>query len=264
MTNAPAARVDAIYRYPVKGLSPERLDRATLQAGAYFPGDRLFAIENGPAGFNPRAPRHQPKIKFLMLMRDERLAQLRTRYAPDTNTLSIEQDGRPPLNADLSTEAGRRAVQTFFENFMPDGLRGPPKLLEAPAGFRFTDSRGGYVSIINLASLAAIEKLVGAPVHPTRFRANVYVSGWPAWHEADLVGQEIKVGPSIRLKVTKRIPRCAATEVDPVTGARDLAIPRALRDTFGHVDCGIYAEVIEGGPIAPGDKVDAYAPTLSL
>jgi uncharacterized protein YcbX len=147
---------------------------------------------------------------------------------------------------------------------MPDELRGPPKVLEAPAGFRFTDSRSGYVSIINLASLAAIEKLVGAPVHPTRFRGNIYVSGWPAWHEADLVGQEIKVGPSIRLKVTKRIPRCAATEVDPVTGARDLAIPRALRDTFGHVDCGIYAEIIEGGPIAPGDKVDTYAPTLSL
>jgi uncharacterized protein YcbX len=264
MTSTPAAPDDALYRYPVKGLSPERLDRATLQAGAYFPGDRLFAVENGPAGFDPQAPQHQPKIKFLMLMRDERLAQLRTRYAPETNTLSIEQDGRPTLNADLSTEAGRSAVQTFFEDYMPDELRGPPKLLEAPAGFRFTDSRGGYVSIINLASLAAIEKLVGAPVHPTRFRANVYVSGWPAWHEADLVGQEIKVGPSIRLKVTKRIPRCAATEVDPVTGARDLAIPRALRDTFGHVDCGIYAEVIEGGPIAPGDKVDAYAPTLSL
>jgi uncharacterized protein YcbX len=264
MTTAPAGRIDALYRYPVKGLSPERLDRAALQAGAYFPGDRLFAIENGPAGFDPNAPQHQPKIKFLMLMRDERLAKLRTRYTEAGSTLTIAQDGNTVLRADLSTGDGRRAVQAFFESFMPDALRGPPKVLEAPAGFRFTDSRSGYVSIINLASLAAVEKLVGAPVHPTRFRANVYVSGWPAWHEADLVGQEIKVGPSIRLKVTKRIPRCAATEVDPETGARDLPIPRALRDTFGHVDCGIYVEVIEGGPIAVGDEVDAGAPTLPL
>lgn len=264
MTNVPTARVDALYRYPVKGLSPERLEHAALEAGAYFPGDRLFAIENGPAGFDAQAPQHQPKIKFLMLMRDERLAQLRTRYEPETNTLSIEQDGHPALHADLSTGRGRGDVQAFFESFMPGELRGPPKVLTAPRAFRFTDSRGGYVSIVNLASLAAIEKLVGAPVHPSRFRANVYVSGWPAWHEANLVGQEIKVGSSIRLKITKRIPRCAATEVDPATGARDLPIPRALREAFGHVDCGIYAEVIEGGPIAPGDKVDAYAPALPL
>ncbi len=65
-------QVASLYRYPVKGLSPERLERATLERGAYFPGDRLFAIENGPSGFDPAEPRHQPKIKFLMLMRNGR------------------------------------------------------------------------------------------------------------------------------------------------------------------------------------------------
>jgi uncharacterized protein YcbX len=30
-------RVSALYRYPVKGLSPERLDRVALTAGGYFP-----------------------------------------------------------------------------------------------------------------------------------------------------------------------------------------------------------------------------------
>ena len=35
---------------------------------------------------------------------------------------------------------------------------------------------------------------MGAPVHPLRFRANLYVDGWPAWHEFDLLGQELAIG----------------------------------------------------------------------
>ena len=103
------------------------------------------------------------------------------------------------------------------------------------------------VSIINLASVAALEDAAGAPVHPLRFRGNLYVEGWPAWHEFDLLDKEIAIGPSARLKVVKRIVRCAATEVDPDTGIRDLPIPRTLMKTYGHADCGVYAEVIEGG-----------------
>jgi uncharacterized protein YcbX len=248
------AKIESLYRYPVKGLSPEPLARATLKAGEYFPGDRLFAVENGPSGFDAAAPQHEPKIKFLMLMRNERLATLRTRYADATGTLSIEQDGRDAVRADLATREGRLAVEAFFRRFMPAELRGPPKVLAAPTGYRFTDSRSGFVSIINLASVAALETLLGVAVHPLRFRANVYVTGWPAWHEFDLLDREIAIG-DVRLKVTKRIARCAATNVDPDTGIRDLAIPDTLMRTYDHMDCGIYAQVIAGGEIAPGDAI---------
>ena len=64
------------------------------------------------------------------------------------------------------------------------------------AGFSFSDVAKKVVSIINLGSVAALETAVGAPVDPLRFRANVYVEGWPAWHEFDLLGQEIAVGGS--------------------------------------------------------------------
>jgi len=248
------AKIESLYRYPVKGLSPEPLARATLKAGEYFPGDRLFAVENGPSGFDAAAPQHEPKIKFLMLMRNERLATLRTRYADATGTLSIEQDGRDAVRADLATREGRLAVEAFFRRFMPAELRGPPKVLAAPTGYRFTDSRSGFVSIINLASVAALETLLGVAVHPLRFRANVYVTGWPAWHEFDLLDREIAIG-DVRLKVTKRIARCAATNVDPDTGIRDLAIPDTLMRTYDHMDCGIYAHVIAGGEIAPGAAI---------
>jgi uncharacterized protein YcbX len=248
------AKIESLYRYPVKGLSPEPLARATLKAGEYFPGDRLFAVENGPSGFDAAAPQHEPKIKFLMLMRNERLATLRTRYEDATGTLSIEQDGRDAVRADLATREGRLALEAFFRRFMPAELRGPPKVLAAPSGYRFTDSRSGFVSIINLASVAALETLLGIPVQPLRFRANVYVTGWPAWHEFDLLDREIAIGDA-RLKVTKRIARCAATNVDPDTGIRDLAIPDTLMRTYDHMDCGIYAHVIAGGEIAPGAAI---------
>ena len=136
-----------------------------------------------------------------------------------------------------------------------DELRGPPKVLFGD-GHSFSDVAKKVVSIINLASVAQIETVIGAPVDPVRFRANVYVDGWPAWHEFDLLGREIAAG-SARLKVVKRIVRCAATEVDPATGIRDLQIPAALQRTFQHGDCGVYAEVIAGGEIALGDVVQA-------
>ena len=57
------------------------------------------------------------------------------------------------------------------------------------------------------------------------------------------------------MKIIKRIQRCAATDVDPDTGIRDLTIPRTLLDNFDHTDCGVYAEVIAAGEIAPGDAI---------
>jgi len=248
------AKIESLYRYPVKGLSPEPVTRATLKAGDYFPGDRLFAVENGPSGFDPAAPQHQSKIKFLMLMHNERLATLRTRYEDATGTLTIEQDGGSAVRADLATKEGRLAVESFFRRFMPTELRGPPKLLQAE-GHSFSNVPARVVSVINLASVAAIGTAIGAPVHPLRFRANLYVEGWPAWHEFDLLEREIAIGDA-RLKVTKRTLRCPATEVDPDTGVRDLAIPTTLMQTYGHADCGIYAQVIAGGEVAVGDAIN--------
>jgi uncharacterized protein YcbX len=79
------------------------------------------------------------------------------------------------------------------------------------------------------------------------------VSGWPAWREFDLLGREVTIGAQARLKIVKRIKRCAATDVDPDTGIRDLHIPTTLMRSFGHADCGVYAQVIGAGEIAVGD-----------
>ena len=95
------ARIDAIYRYPVKGLSPQKLDRVALSPGQTVPHDRLYAIENGPTGFDPNAPAYFPKTRFLMLMRNERLAALRTDYDEASHTLSIVSEGREAARGDF-------------------------------------------------------------------------------------------------------------------------------------------------------------------
>jgi MOSC domain-containing protein len=248
------AQIQAIYRYPVKGLTPQQLERTTLVRGATLPADRLYAIENGPCGFDPAAPQYFPKLRFLMLMRNERLAALRTDYDEASHTLTIGHEGREVARGDLRTKEGRLAIEAFFRRFMPHELRGAPKVLYGD-GHSFSDVAKKVVSIINLASVTALETAAGAPVHPLRFRGNIYVAGWPAWHEFELLGREISIGVA-KLKVVKRIVRCAATDVDPDTGLRDLTLPRTLMQSFGHADCGVYAEVTTGGDIAKGDALN--------
>lgn len=255
------AEIGGIYRYPVKGLSPERLSRAMLAAGQTLPADRRYAIENGPSGFDPAAPQYFPKIRFLMLMRDERLAALHSTYDDASRILTIAKNGTEAARGNLETVEGRAAIERFFAANFATELNGPPKILSGN-GHSFSDVAKKVVSIINLGSLKAIEDVVGRPVHPLRFRANLYVRGWPAWHEFELLGQTLAIGGA-RLKVVKRIVRCAAINVDPDTAARDLNIPHTLMQRFGHAECGVYAEVIAGGEIAEGDTVSiAESPLL--
>jgi hypothetical protein len=246
-------RVTALYRYPIKGLSGESLSAVELLPGGTFPMDRAFALENGPSGFDPAAPSWQPKIKFLCLMRNAAIAALSTRYDDATTTFTVVQDGRTLIEVRLSDPSGRAALEQFFQDFMGREARGKIRLLDAP-GHSFSDVARKVVSIINLDSVAALERSIGRKVHPLRFRGNVYLEGLPAWSETELLNRPLQIG-SARLEVVKTIHRCAATEVDPETAARDLDVPDALYRLTGEEDCGIYAEVTTAGRIAPGDRL---------
>lgn len=254
------AQIASICRYPVKGLTPEPLPHTALKPGQTLLADRRYAIENGPSGFDPANPKWMVKAYFLMLMRDEWLAALQTHFDDASNVLTIRQNGAIAAQGDLETADGRAAIEQFFANSYAGEIKGPPKVLSSN-GHSFSDVARKVVSIINLGSLRAIENMVGQPVHPLRFRANLYVEGWPAWHESSLLDQTLAIGKA-RLKVVKRITRCAAVNVDPDTAARDLAIPQALMQRLGHNECGIYAEVIAGGDIGIGDVIAAEQPEL--
>ena len=261
MTQPLSAEITGLYRYPVKGLSPEPLETVALRPAETLPADRRYAIENGPSGFDPAEPKWLAKPHFLMLQRDEWLAALRTHFDDTSHVLTIRRDGEVAVAGDLETSEGRAAIEGFFATAFANRIKGPPRMLTSP-GHSFSDVARKVVSIINLSSVAAIETMVGFPVNPLRFRANVYVRGWPAWHEASLLDQTLAVGTA-RARVVKRITRCAAVNVDPDLGVRDLEIPQALMRRLGHIECGIYAEVIEGGTVNVGDTVAAEQHTLA-
>ena len=253
-------RVESIYRYPVKGLSPEVLATVRLRAGETLPFDRAFAIENGPSGYDPANPKYFPKAYFLMLMRNERLAALQTRFDDATQTLIIRHDGREVCSGRLDLADGRETIESFFAEFAKADLKGLPKILIGD-GHSFSDVARKVVSIINLASVTALENIAGAPVDPLRLRGNIYVSGWSAWSEFDLLGKTLTVGAA-RLHVVKRIVRCAAVNVDPQTAQRDMNLPHQMMQHLGHADCGVYAEVIRDGDIAAGDAIAEAEPAL--
>jgi len=247
--------VTRLTQYPVKGFTGADLPRVQLVAGDHFPGDRMFAIENGPSGFDPAAPVHQPKFKFLVLMRMPALARLTGRYDAATNRFTLLQGDREVAAGELTTSEGRKTIEDYLAATLAGELRGPPRILTAPPGFRFMDSQSGYISILNLASLRAIAARAGRTIlAPERFRANIITDGLPPWGEFDLIGKTIRIG-DVTLRMIKRIDRCAATHVDPVRGIRDLDLVGLLEREFGHHDCGVYAEVVTGGLVSVGDRI---------
>lgn len=245
--------IAAIYRYPVKGLTPEPLDRVALTPGEGLPQDRRFALAHGNTQFDVGAPAWMPKTNFLMLARNERLARLKTQFDEASGVLTIQRDGKAVASGNLQEVAGRTVIEQFFAAYMGSEARGAPKIVEAP-GHMFSDTARKVVSIIGLESVRDLERVVRAPVDPRRFRANVYVEGGRAWQEFDWLGKELRLG-SARLRVVDKIDRCAATNVDPETGLRDLNIPLSLQQGFQHVCTGIYAEVLTGGTAAVGDPL---------
>ncbi|MEN6541134.1 MOSC domain-containing protein [Parvibaculum sp.] len=248
-----SARIAGLYRYPVKGLSPEAMQEAALRPGETIDWDRAFAIENGSADFDPAAPKHFPKVKFLMLMKNERLARLHSRFDERTATLTLSENGRQVVSGNLMTVEGRTAIEAFMAQYMKAELRGAPRIVHAP-GFSISDVAAKVVSLINLASVRELEKLIGRPVDPLRFRGNLLVQGLSPWEDHDWAGREIRLG-EIRARGVMPIRRCAATNVDPSTAERDMEIPATLQRNLGHMNLGLYAEVLDAGTIRPGDRI---------
>ena len=252
-TPSPVPNVTALYRYPIKGLSGEALGETVLTPGETVPNDRIYAIENGPGRFDPDNPRHLPKVNFLMLMRNERLASLETRFDETTHALTVLRNGRQVARGVLKERLGRQMVEQFLGAYMKDALRGPPRIVSAP-GHSFSDVPAKWLHLINLASVRDLERVVGRRLHPLRFRANVHLDGLGPWEEFGWVGKTLSIGGA-RLEIVHRCQRCEATNVDPETAARDTAIPAVLQRTWGHTDFGVYAKVVDGGSVTQGDAV---------
>ncbi len=248
--------ITALYRYPVKGLSPEPLDAVALEAGRGFPRDRELAITNGRWAYDAAHYVPRPKTDFLMLMQHERLAALRTRVSDDGGLLAVHAPDGSALDVSLDDPAALQRAGAFFAAYL-GGLDGSPRLVKA-GSHRFTDvsvvsaSLMHAVSLVNLASVRDLGRRMGLVLDPLRFRANVYFDGGEPWEELAWIDRDLRLG-AVPVRAVLRTRRCAATNVDPATGRRDLGIPQALIRHFRHGDLGVYVELQGAGTLHTGD-----------
>ncbi len=193
MNDQRSLEVVSLYRYPIKGLSPQKLDRVSLKIGETVPGDRAYAIENGPGRFDPENPRYLPKINFLMLMRNERLAALNTEFDEATQMLTVSRGGKQVTQGALTTKLGRQIIEQFIAGYMKGELKGPPRIVSAP-GHSFSDMAAKCLHIVNLATVRDLEGVVGKPLNPLRFRANIYFDGAEPWQEKQWLERHLSIG----------------------------------------------------------------------
>ena len=248
--------LEKLCRFPVKGFSGESLDLVDLTVGEGMPGDRLFGFARFDSGFDPDNPQPLPKDRFVVLANEAGLARLRTSFDLTRKTLTIAVDGqRHRFEMQDATEQERAADFLSKTLRLSDAL--PPRFVSSMP-HRFTDvsvvspTMMNAVSILNLASVREFEDQIGSKVHPDRFRANAVIDGLPPFSELDAIGSVLTIG-DVQFRILSRTKRCAATEVNPRSAARDLKVPYLLRQKLGHMDMGVYAEVIKGGRLRLGD-----------
>ena len=249
------ASVTEIWRYPVKGLAGERLQRVALMAGRTLPQDRRFAVAHGDSGITAQAPRWALKTSFHMLMhgKDERLAELVPSYDESSGMLTIRRDGTELVSARTGEAAGRTRLDAFFADYLEGGNHGAPQFVEGN-GIYFGNIEAPVISLINLASVRDLAGPAGAEVDRRRFRANFYVDGLAPWAERAWVGKTLSLGP-VRFKVVDETIRCGATTVNPATCARDLNVPKILETAHGHMFCGVYLEALDSDTVGAGAAV---------
>jgi uncharacterized protein YcbX len=241
------ARLAAVWRHPVKGIGAEALDAATLAPDRPVPGDRAWALlRDGVAATGG----WQPCSGFLRGANGPSLMAVMARTVGDA--IELTHPDRPPLRFDPATEGARLAE--WVAPLWPAGLPRPAGLVRAPET-GMSDMDYPSVSVLNTASLAALAHAMDRPdLDQRRFRGNLWIDGWDAWSEFDLIGRRIAVGDAV-LEIVERNTRCLATHADPETGARDADVLGTLSAQWGHRDFGVYARVVQGGAIAPGAPV---------
>ena len=250
--------IESLYRYPVKGLTPEPLASAALTPGRCIPWDRAFALAQGGAALNPANPAWVSKTNFMCLLRNASIALLQTRFDEAASQLSITAPNGQSIAANPLTPEGRAALGAFLTTWLGAQARtsplGQPPVFHYAPSHSLCDHHTQVISLIGLGSLRALEAAAAAPRDKHRFRANIHIENIAPWSEFTWLGRTLQIG-EVTLRVRERIGRCAATTVNPATALRDANPVRELQKNLGHTDLGIYAEVLTPGLIRPGDTI---------
>jgi uncharacterized protein YcbX len=250
--------IESIYRYPIKGLSGEPVDRIALTAGSVIPGEREYALARSNVEFDPANPQYFEKTHFLSLVRDKKLAELTTKFNNTSNKLSISRRGSVLIEVSLTSPRDCKRIADFFVEYLNMPAIKQPHIVRAIHGTKnhsFSDVPDKAISFINLSSIIEFSKKVGMEIDPMRFRGNVNFTNNIPWEEFNWVDKKIRIGGAV-LNIFKRTKRCAATNVNPFSAVYDINIPKELNYHYRHMDMGVYAIVLKSGLIAVGDEIE--------
>ena len=255
--------VAALYRYPIKGFTPERCERITVLPGGRVAGDRVLNFRFADAPVDDTA--WCRKYHGVVLVNTPGLARLKVTFDDHAQRLRIAHESHV-LADDALDEAGRQrlvdAITGYVLSLDENPLRGQPtrlplKLVGDGVTPRYQDNEAGLVTLHSRESLASAGKALGdAHLDEARFRHNIVIEGVAAWEEQQWLCGKLRVG-SVEFDVAKPEVRCLATHANPTTGERDLEVMQTLvrafnqqQPTFG---VGMLSRV--GGEIRVGDAV---------
>ena len=262
MTGRP--RVVALYRYPVKGGTPEPCDALTVLAEGRIAGDRALGFRFADSGLPDTA--WSKKHGYAALVNTPALARLAMRFDAGTRQLRIE-NGDALLADENIDGAGRRRLAAAVERFVlaqaDNPLAGHPERLPLELigdGItpRYQDSERGEITLHSRETLAAIANAAGdAGLNELRFRSNIAIEGVEAWAEDRWVGHRLRIG-ALDFDVVRTKVRCLATHANPLTGVFDLPVMQTLVRGFRQMQPTMAVALLtrgNGGEIAIGDPV---------
>lgn len=245
--------VAEIWRHPIKSHGRERIEAVALSEGQAMPWDRRWAVTRAGSKFDPAFPRWTSCSEFSIGAKSPALQAVTcvTDEAAGVLTLSHPDAGTIVVNPDLAEDAERFVA--WVAGLVDDNRPQPQSIARAPVAMTDTDYQS--ISLINLASHRAIEDYMATELSPLRWRGNLLLEGLEPWAEHEWVGKRLRIG-GVELMVEERIRRCNATMANPLTGLKDANTLSALRDGFGHQDCGVYVSVTKSGAVRKGDKIE--------
>ncbi len=256
-------KVVALYRYPVKGFTPERCERITVLPGGRVVGDRVlnFRFNDAPVADTAWCR----KYHGVVLANTPGLARLNVTFDDQKQRLRIAFENHV-LADDTLDEAGRQrlvdAITGYVMSLDENPLKGQPtrlplKLVGDGAMPRYQDNVDGMVTLHSRESLASAGAALGdANLDEARFRHNIVIEGAAAWAEQSWVGGKLRVG-DVEFDVAKPEVRCLATHANPRTGERDLQVMQTLIQAFKQAQptFGVGMLSTAGGEIRLGDAV---------
>ena len=249
-----------IIRYPIKGLNGNFIDKIKLLANETIEGDRKFAFAKFDNEISENSPIYMKKVNFLALVKEEKLSLLNSQLNLENNKLELFFEKKIFFSGSLNDKEDLNKLSNCISKFLDISLRKKPRLVTDKSGSKntskhsFSDIPDKAISFINLQTIRDFEKKINTKINFSRFRGNIIFDDLKAWKEFHWIGKIIQIG-DVKINIFRKTKRCAATNVNPENGLRDLNIPNQLYKNYGHDDLGVYGKVLNQGEIKINDKI---------